>query len=206
MVERRALRSILDDGKRRMRAQSLAAVEGVELDDESAGDDFSTETLNQFYRRAGSATGGEQIINDKYAGRLAKGVLVNLQPVLTVFQSILGGEGQRRQLTRLTHHRHATAKRIGHRRSDDETARFDTEHHIDLALIALCDHIDDAPQRFTIRQQGCDVAKNDPGLWKIRDVADVLFEIDHGSSVYQIDGNGDSLGIPTITGDSRDAG
>ena len=74
-----------------------------------------------------------------------------------------------------------------HRAAQDEAARLDAGHLVDLAAgPGLHQLVDRAAERARIAEQRGDVAEHDPGLGIVRDGADRVLEIvlelaaDHG--------------------------
>ena len=83
-------------------------------------------------RRLGRAAGGDQVVDDQDALARPDGVLVDLDDVDAVFQRVLLADGLPRQLALLADRDEAAAQPVGDGAAEDEAARLDAGHRVDL--------------------------------------------------------------------------
>ena len=116
------------------------------------------------------AAGGEQVIDDDDLLPGLDGVQVDFQRVGAVLEVVGDFGGSCRQFARLTDWYETGVQAIGERRSEDETAGFDTEHQVDILVDVIggkgIDHLREAG---LVLQQSSDVVEQNAGLGEIRD-------------------------------------
>src|SRR5439155_20879647 len=110
---------------------------------------------------------------------VAEGVVVDLERVATVFELVARRVLLGRELPRLAHERDAGTEAVRHGRPDDEPPRFDAEHHVGTATVALDEAVDHRPEGRSVGEERGDVLEDDAGLREVGDVADPGPEIDH---------------------------
>src|SRR5690348_8096527 len=101
---------------------------------------------------------------------------MELESGAAVFEVVALADRVEGQFSRLARDRQSHAEAISHWRAHDEAARFDSEHRVDLAQKRRRQHVDHGGEGARIADKRSYVAKHDPGLGKIRDVADESFK------------------------------
>ena len=128
----------------------------------------------------------QQVIDQDDALSGEDGVFLNLKGVGAVFQIIAMRHGGAGELAFLAQHDEAAAERIGKRRRHQKPARFDAGQKI--GFVCLGDRGEAADSRMPGRwmgEQRRDVVKQDTGLGEIRNLPDMIFEVDvvrHGET------------------------
>ncbi len=103
---------------------------------------------------------------------------MNLQGVLPVLEVILPLQNLRGQLLWLADGYKAGVQPVSEGRAEDEAARFDAQHQVDVVVdVALGQGIDQASKAQLVLQQRCDVIEKNAGLGKIGNFADELLEV-----------------------------
>src|ERR1700722_1601588 len=95
---------------------------------------------------------------------------MKLEPRAAVLEIVGFADGVEGQFAGLARDSQSHAEPVGYRRADDEAARLDSEHHVALAQIRLRHPIDHRGEGAGVADQRSYVAKQDPGLGKIRNV------------------------------------
>ena len=109
---------------------------------------------------------------------------MNLERVLAVLEVVGLLDRLRRQLPRLADRNESSADALRHRGAEDEAAALDADHGVDaLPGIRHRQQIDRRLEAGRIAQQRRDVVEEDAGLRKVRNVANVLFEV-HAVKVF----------------------
>jgi cation diffusion facilitator CzcD-associated flavoprotein CzcO len=159
-------------------ADLLGAAEIGEIDDEAGGQNVGADLLEQLAGRLGGAAGRDQIINQDDAFALEHRVLMHLHLVDAVFQRVADAHALERKFPFFADRHEAGRNLMGDRAAEDEAARLDARHLVDLAAgPGLHQFVDRTAERARIAQQRGDVAKHDPRLGIVRDVADRSLEI-----------------------------
>jgi hypothetical protein len=110
---------------------------------------------------------------------------MDLHLVGAVFERIGHAHGLVRELALLADRDEAGRCLMRHRAADDEAARLDARHLVDLAARpGLHQLVDRAAERASVAEQRGDVAEHDPRLGIVRDGADRGFEIVLERSVH----------------------
>jgi hypothetical protein len=126
----------------------------------------------------GCATRRQDVVDDEDALAPGDGVLVDFERILAVFEIVGLLDCFRGKFSRLADGNESRTKPLGDGRAQDETAAFDSHDGVD-ALI----HVGRRQQRNRgfeadrITQQRGDVVEKNAGLRKVRNVANVLFEV-----------------------------
>jgi hypothetical protein len=106
---------------------------------------------------------------------------MDLERIHAVLEDVLGGVRRPRQLAGLAHGDEAGADLVRHRPAEDEPACLGGRDDVDPPLAReRRDLVDRLRERRRVQQQRGDVLEDDPGLWEVRDVADVVAEVDGG--------------------------
>src|SRR6266851_9365136 len=90
--------------------------------------------------------------------------------VVTLIDDVKG------QLARFAHDRQPHAQAIGDWCAEDKSARFDSQHHVDLAEPWLRDLVDDRREATRLADKGRDVPEENSGFRKVRYIANQLFD------------------------------
>ena len=130
--------------------------------------------------RFGRATGGEHVVHDQDALSLTKCVLVNLEPVDTVFEGVVFAMRLGWQLPRLANRDEPGIQTIGDGRAENEAAALDADDLVDaLRDVRRCQAIDHFTKSLRIVQERRDVVEQNPWLGKIRNMPDLGLEMLH---------------------------
>src|SRR2546430_1605364 len=104
---------------------------------------------------------------------LSNRVAMNLQRVLSVFEIIRDRSPLSREFLWLAHGNEARAEMIGQSGSEDEAARFNPDHCVDLCTLELGgEGVDGFAKPFRMFEQRRNVVKIYAGSWKVRHFAD----------------------------------
>src|ERR1700691_2807814 len=97
-------------------------------------------------------------------------VLMHLECGAAVLEVVAFVDRAERQLARLAGDRQADAKAVGDGSADNEAARLDAEHEIDLAEPRCGDLIDHGGKAARVTDERRDVAEEDAGLREVGNV------------------------------------
>jgi hypothetical protein len=104
---------------------------------------------------------------------------MDLERVEAVLEGVLGSDGSPRQLAGLPRCDEPAAEPAGQRAARDVAACLGAEHEVGLLRSRpVGDLVDGRAQRVRIGEQRHDVLEDDPRLGEVRDVPDLLREID----------------------------
>jgi hypothetical protein len=152
--------------------QRRGAAELRQLDQEQAAGDLRAGRLDQTAERARGPAGREQVVVHQHAVPWADGVRVQLECVAAVFERVLGADRALRQLAGLAREHEATAKLARDRGPQQEAARLGADHDVGRPHPReLCQRRNRGVERLTVGEQRRDVAKADPRLGEVRDLA-----------------------------------
>src|SRR6266702_3981820 len=153
------------------------AFEEIELHGEAEAGDFAAKLPHQLHRRLHRPAGGEQVVDDDHALPRLDRVEVNLQRVGAVLQVVADARGLRRQLLGLAYRHEARVQPVRQRRAEDEPARLDTEHQVDLlADVVRRQRVGQLCEALLVLQQRGDVVEQNARLGKIRNGADKVLQ------------------------------
>src|SRR4051812_5302434 len=166
-------RSVLDDARDAPAVEAIPTLEEVELDEERQTDDVALQPLDELDRALDGAAGREEVVDDEDLLPRLDRVAVDLERVRAVLEGVLHGDRLRRQLAQLAHRDEAGIQLVGHGGAEDEAPRLHPDDDVDLlAGIGLEHEIDRLAVGLLVLQQRGDVVEQDPGLRKVRDLAD----------------------------------
>src|SRR4029077_11737318 len=157
------------------RCEPLASLETVQLDDKRASNHVPAEFAHQRHRRLRRAAGREQVVGDQNSRPIHDSVLMYLQGRASVLEIVSLIVKMKWQLARLARNWEPDSEPIRNRRTDDKTARLDSQHHVHRAEIRLRHLIDHRRKPARIANQRRDVPEHDPRLRKIRNITNKLF-------------------------------
>src|SRR5271166_4931871 len=155
----------------------LPALEKVELYGEGQAGDVAPQLLHQLYGRLHRAPRRQQVVHqDNILARL-DGVEMNFERVRPILQ-IVGNAGRRsRQLSRLSYGDKSSVQAVGERRAEDEAARFDAKHQVDvLSDVMGSQRVNQFGKALLVLQQCRDVVKENARLGKVGDGADQFLQ------------------------------
>src|SRR6516165_460145 len=149
----------------------VGAAEVGQIDDETGGQHFGADALEEFYCRLGGATSGDEIVHQDHALALEHRVLVHLHLVDAVFERIADGDALERQLALLADRHEAGRDLVRNRAAENKAARFNARYLVDLATgPRMHELVDGTPKGARVTKQRRDVAKHDARLGIIRDI------------------------------------
>src|SRR5262245_2805126 len=155
----------------------VAAVQESELDDEREADHLTAQSFGKTDGRGRRAAGRDDVVDDQHLLTGRDRVAVDLEEIGAVLELVLLALDLTRQLSRLAHGHEPRHMAIRDGRREHETAGLDAEHLVDVLVGERGrDRIDGGRERIGRGQKRSDVAKDDPGLRIIRDVAHVRLE------------------------------
>src|SRR5687767_7075257 len=153
------------------------AVQEAELDHEGQPDDLGPEALDQADRGGGRPAGRQDVVDHEHPLVEGDRVAVQLEETRAVLQLVGLGLDFPWQLADLADRHEAGTQPVGHRRGDDEPASLDPDDLADALPLELPgDALDDEGEALRVGQEGRDVLEDHPGLGKVRDVPDQVFE------------------------------
>ena len=98
---------------------------------------------------------------------------MNLQRVSSVFQIVFNRPDDRRQFFGLAHRDETSAEGMGHGRSKEIPARFDSHNHVNCRTpIVVAKRVNGLPKAFLVFQQGRNIVKIDARFREIRHFTD----------------------------------
>ncbi len=106
-------------------AKSIRPAEFRQIDHEQRSGNLSTRTNKQLSSRKRGAASGDQIIDDEHAMTGLQGVVVDLQPIGSIFERVINAYSRAGQLPRLSNGKNSGTERARYGRAEDETPRFD---------------------------------------------------------------------------------
>ena len=116
--------------------------------------------------------GGEDVVDHQHAITRSDGIRMNLECVVAVFEGVTLPDRVPRQLAGLSHRNEPGTNPGRHRTPDDETPRLDADHMADpVRAPRRRQFLDRAVESLCVPQQRGDVLEHDPGLRKIRHIA-----------------------------------
>lgn len=164
---------VVDDRRDRVFSEEGAAVEGAELDEEGDGDDVGTEVFEEFDGGGGSATGGEEVIDeeDLFAGE--DGVLVDFDLGFAVFEGVGEAAGAPGEFAAFADGDEAGVEAVGDGGGEDEAAGVDADDFVDFrGAGGFAEEADGFAEEVGVGEDGGDVAEEDAGFGEIGDIAD----------------------------------
>src|SRR6267378_4139463 len=151
----------------------FAPLEERELDHEQEDADLAPLLLHQLTRAPGRAAGRKQVIDHRHLLAGLDRVDMRLQRALAVLERVLDPIRLVRQLPELADWREPDLQAIRESGPEDEAPRLDGQDAVESAPPQpLLQRAEDGLQRFRVAQDRRDVLEEDPGLGKIRNVAD----------------------------------
>ena len=155
------------------------AAEFRQVDDEGGRDNLSTRAADQFDRRLGGATGGDEVVDQEDACARGNGILVDLDRIDAVFEAVVLANGPPRQLALLADRDEAAPEFMGDGAAQDETAGLDAHDEIDpRGQERQHQPVDRGAQAHRIGDQRGDVAELDARLRVIGNRADQRTQVD----------------------------
>src|SRR5271157_1028710 len=158
--------------------QLVAPFKGVQFDHKSQAADIGAERLRHLSGGLRGAAGCQQVITDDDAFARLDRVLVHFQRVVAVFQFVLPLQDVGRQLLRLAHRNEARVQAVRKRRPEDESARLNAQHQVDVLVdVVLRKRVDEAGKAELVFEQRGDVVEENARFRKARNFADELLEV-----------------------------
>src|SRR5215218_669941 len=177
-------RSVADEAVELIALDLLAPVQEAELDEGGDADDLAAEPFDQPGGRPGGAAGGEHVVDDQHPLAGDDRVGVELKGGGAVLQRVLLGLHLVGQLAGLADGHEAGAEVVGDRRGEDEAARLDADHLVDVAAAEVHHRlVDHRGEGDLVGEQRGDVLEHDALLWEVRHVAD------QGPQALDVDGH-----------------
>jgi len=125
----------------------------------------------------GGAAGGEHVVDDQHAVVLRQRVVMDLERVGTVFEDVFVAASCPRKLAGFADRHEAGAEDSRDAAAEDESARLDAGDERDTgAPIRFGELVDASLQSARRTEKRRDVLEHDPGLRKVRDLADKRLE------------------------------
>jgi len=115
----------------------FAAVEKEQFEHEADASDMAADFFYELADRASGPACGQHVIDNQDVLPALDGVLVNLQAVEAVFELVLDLDALGRQLLGLAHRDETGPERVGQRRAEDESARLNADHGVDLCAAVV---------------------------------------------------------------------
>lgn len=161
-----------------MRSDAFGSAEAGEFDEKGASDNGATRLFQQVAAGINGAACGKQIVHHQNILAFGHAINVHLQRIRAILQFIMKRVRVKGQFARLANGYETGVQLKGQWRGEDKAPSFRGNDRIDLAVREVSGHL---PNRFAKRlrssQQRGNVAKQDSGLRKIRDIANKLFQI-----------------------------
>ncbi len=165
--------------------QLRATAERIELDDEGAARDLGAQLLDEQTARRRRAPGGDEIVDQQYPVVRGERVYVHFEPGRSILEIVIGSRHVIRKLAGFAQRDKSNAELPGNQAAEDKTARFHSDHRREaFAEEGVEELVHREPQSRRILDQRGDVFELDPGLGKVRDIADLGFESIHGRDDY----------------------
>lgn len=160
-----------------MLGEALAAAEEIELHSEGEAGDLAAQFFDELDGGFHGAAGGKQVIYQQDALAGLNGIAVDLEGVGAVFEIVSDPGYRRGQLARFAHWNKTGVEAVGKRGAEDESARFDAEDEVDLALeVMRGEGVDKLGEAGRIFEQRSDVVEENAGLGEVRHGAHKSFE------------------------------
>src|SRR5579883_99645 len=126
--------SVADHAVNVVAAQLLAAVQEAELDQKGQADNLAAQLLDQVDSGAHGAARRQQVVYQQDALTRADGVAVYLEDGAAVLQVVFDVDLVGGEFAVFAHRGEAQAQITGDRGAEDEAARLQPHHDIDLAV------------------------------------------------------------------------
>lgn len=154
-------------------------VQEAEFADEIHVDGFHGEVADEFDGCFGRAAGGEQVVVEQHHVTRFQGVLMDVEDVFAIFQTIGFGKGGRGQFAGFANGHEACVEACCQGTAQDEAARFDANHFGDAHVLVigggLVEHI---AKNLGTFDGGGDVFKLYAGDGEIGHVADGFYHVE----------------------------
>src|SRR6185503_8341099 len=163
-------------------SQFRAAVQEVQLDQKRDADDLAARFSGEIDRGLRRPAGRQHVVDDQDAFLRGARVLVNLERILAVLEAVGLLVRRAGQLAGLAHRHEAAAERGGDGGAENEAPALDADHLIDvLTHVRRGEGIDRVLKSLAVAQQGGDVVKEDALLRKVRNLANLRFQVIHSA-------------------------
>ena len=158
--------------------QFVAPVQKTQFDEKSNLQNICAHFFQEFGGGGGGPARGEKIVDEQNAAAVADGIGVNGDRVRAVFEIVTFLVGGERQLALLAHGNKTALQLQRGGGGEDKSARIDSDDGIDIARFKVSAKLVDAlGEQPAIGEQRRDVFELNAGFWKIRNIANGLFQI-----------------------------
>ena len=148
------------------------------IDHKCRGDQVSPRPSDQFNRRLGCSTRGDQIVDKEHAIAFLYRVGVDLNGVDAVFQAVVLADRACRKLALLAYRHEAAAEFVGDRPAQDEAPGLDARHVIDTGCQKRHHQsVDRCSQTGRIGDERGNVTELDSRLWVVGNCPDQRFDV-----------------------------
>ena len=154
--------------------QHRATTQCIEFQQDGHGLDGRAALTQQLDRRVRGATRCEHVVDDEDALALVDRLGVDFHARRAVLEFVVDADHVAGQLASLADRQHSEAKLGGHGGTEDEATRLKTRDCVDATRVASADQLNQFLERRAVRKQLSDIAEQNAGFRKIRDLQHVV--------------------------------